>query len=554
MGALPRRFATEWEAGAPLVDTHSFLSIPSMPRRKIIPKFVQQCTVGYCRKSTDTEDKQVRSLADQEKLIKDFYATLSETERKFPLKIVHESRSAYHPGRPVFNEIMTDIDRGMVNAIVVLDPTRLSRNPEDTGRLIQRLAEGKLEQVMTVSGKRYSRSDTGQLFMLTLENTMSWKDSADKGARVKVTMWEKAKEGGTTGPAPIGYRNAGAVKGNRWMELDPDTAPKVQRLFILAATGAYTLDALTVEANALGLRTKASKRNADGLPLQKTTLHHVLRNPSYKGVKLYMGEKYPAKHPPLVEVGLWEKVQMELSARATRGARPKDITLRELFTMAGCVRCGKCLQRSLSPYKVKKGCYIVYECKNPKTKCRNCINQEDLMAQLYEDIALLKFDDGDFELMRRTLREVHERETSGQTECRTALEREYRLVEQQITDVFMNIEEAKRMGIFDTVSMKLAQLRMRKEELQEAIQKLHDTSQGWIDHVVGCFELVKVAQRALQIGTPEQRLAVLKALSSSYVVCDKKLICDWLSPFKEKINGGDTNWLLGLDSNQGPWR
>jgi site-specific DNA recombinase len=541
--------------GKPGAPPGHFVSLPlhTMPKAKNVPSSTPKCIIGYCRKSTDTEDKQIRSLEDQEKFIRDFYASYEKNEGRSVI-IFQESKSAYHPGRPVFNRMIDMIDAGEVSAIIVLDPTRLSRNPEDAGRLIQRLAEGKLEKVMTVSGtKEYSRADTSQLFMLTLENAMSWKDSADKSVRVSITMCKIAQGGGTTGPAPIGYINLGQ-HGKRKMEIDPIKAPMVVRLFQLAATGAYSLDALVGEAASMGLRSRPTQKYPEGLPLYETMIHQVLHNPTYKGMKKYMNQIHKGQHVPLVDSETWEKVQLELMTRSTNAARPKDLSIRELFVMAGCVRCGKCKQRSLSPYKVKKGSYIMYECKNPKAKCRNCINQDKLVEQLYADIALLKCDEGDHELMRKTLKAIHEKETQSQTDQRAALEKEYATVDRQIMDVFMNIEEAKRQGIFDTVSMKLAQLRMRKEELQGAINKLHDSSQAWIDHVLRSFELAKLVQRAIQIGTPDQRLAVLKALSSSYIVCDGKLVCDWLSPFKEKIEGDHTNWLLGLDSNQGPWR
>src|SRR3989338_641355 len=160
-------------------------------------------TIGYLRKSTDEKSKQIRSLDDQKSLVQEAYERLPDTEKKYPLEMVEESQSAFHPGRPIFNSIMKRVDQGVVHAIMVLDPTRLSRNPEDSGRLNQRLADGRLECVLTANNKRYRREDSSQLFMLTLENSISWKDSADKGLRVSQSMDKKASQGGSIGPAPI---------------------------------------------------------------------------------------------------------------------------------------------------------------------------------------------------------------------------------------------------------------------------------------------------------------------------------------------------------------
>ncbi len=525
-----------------------------MARKPKLSQASVRYIIGYCRKSTDTEDKQVRSLEDQERLIQDFYDALPESDKAYELRFMREARSAYIPNnRPEFDEMLAMADRGEIFKIIILDPTRISRNHEDTGRFVQRLADGRIPEVLTVTGKRYGRSDTGQIFMLTLENTMSWKDSADKGVRVSQSMKQKAKEGGSTGWAPIGYLNK--AEGNRrFIAPDPATAPLVRHLFVLAATGAYSLDALQVAAEKTGLKTRPTKRYPNGLSPGATTIHQMLRNPTYKGMKPYKGEILKGEHEGIVERDLWEQVQLSLVSRCTNAARPQDISLRELFVMAGCVRCGVCFKRTMSPYNAK-GKYVIYECKNRTTKCRNCINQNDLLKQLNEEIEQLRFSDNEYELARVTLKQVHERETKNQSERRCVLEGQYHEIEQQITSVFMRLAEAEKYGIQETISMKLAQLKMRKDEIKQAMDRLHDESDEWIDHALRCFELVKLTQRALKLGSPETREALLKSLCSNYAVKDKKLVSDWLSPFKQKLESdGDPNWLPRLDSNQRPSR
>ncbi|HVB20232.1 MAG TPA: recombinase family protein, partial [Candidatus Paceibacterota bacterium] len=56
----------------------------------------------YCRKSTDTEDKQVLSLDSQ----KNELTRLAEREGIKIVDTLTESRSAKEPGRPVFNEML----------------------------------------------------------------------------------------------------------------------------------------------------------------------------------------------------------------------------------------------------------------------------------------------------------------------------------------------------------------------------------------------------------------------------------------------------------------
>ena len=72
----------------------------------------------YTRKSTDTEDRQVRSIADQ-------LAELRELAKKELLEIVDvfvEKQTAKIPGRPIFGEMMTRIERGEADGIISWHP------------------------------------------------------------------------------------------------------------------------------------------------------------------------------------------------------------------------------------------------------------------------------------------------------------------------------------------------------------------------------------------------------------------------------------------------
>ena len=85
----------------------------------------------YARKSTDVEDKQVRSIEDQ-------LAVLRALAKQEGLNIVREfieKQSAKRPGRPVFNEMLVRIERGDAQGIVCWKLDRLARNPMDGGQI-----------------------------------------------------------------------------------------------------------------------------------------------------------------------------------------------------------------------------------------------------------------------------------------------------------------------------------------------------------------------------------------------------------------------------------
>jgi len=94
----------------------------------------------YTRKSTDTEDRQVRSLADQ-------LSELRELARKEQLEVVDtfiEKQTAKVPGRPVFAEMIECIEKGEASGILAWHPDRLARNSVDGGRVIYLVDTGKI--------------------------------------------------------------------------------------------------------------------------------------------------------------------------------------------------------------------------------------------------------------------------------------------------------------------------------------------------------------------------------------------------------------------------
>ena len=97
----------------------------------------------YARKSTDSEDWQVRSIADQ-------IAELKELVKKENLEIVDilvEKQTAKKPGRPVFAEMLKRIEVGEAEGILAWHPDRLARNSVDGGQIICLVGTGVIKEL-----------------------------------------------------------------------------------------------------------------------------------------------------------------------------------------------------------------------------------------------------------------------------------------------------------------------------------------------------------------------------------------------------------------------
>ena len=164
--------------------------------------------------------------------------------------------------------------------------------------------------------------------------------SRESGADIAYKMGQKAKNGGTLGRAPIGYRNVidrSGFREIRTVALDPERADLVKLAFELYATGEYTLADLVEEMYDRGLRTRATVRRPEG-PLHESNLHQILRDRYYLGKVNYQGEEYEGRHPALIDHELFARVQQVIESRSTGGNRRRV----HHHYLKALVYCGAC--------------------------------------------------------------------------------------------------------------------------------------------------------------------------------------------------------------------
>jgi DNA invertase Pin-like site-specific DNA recombinase len=510
-----------------------------MPRPKKSPQARERFWIGYCRKSTETEDKQIHTLQDQANMIQHYYGRLPPEERQDrPLRLLQEAQSAYRPGRPVFGEILKMASRGAVHGIIVVHPNRISRNHADSGAFVQRLVDRQIVCLDTTPGKRYTGADSNDIFMLTLEGAMSWKDSRDKGDRILHAMRDRAGEGRHMGPVPIGYRRVYQPDGKKRLELEPERAPLVRRLFELAAAGTHSTQELVAAAWDMGLRSRKGKK------IYKACIHKLLRNPFFKGDVKFDGIQAKGVHQPIVEEAAWERVQRVLHGRSTNAARARDLTVRELFVFGNLLKCPKC-GRTLYPYRAK-GRYVYYECKNVETRCRVCVSQTALVAQLEPLLSPVFLNQEEIERMRVGLVAYQRSQGTLEISQRRGLNLEYEKIQREIGEVFAQRKQAEAMGIQDAVDLRLEELKRRRSDVQAQLNTVHDRGTDAIDQVVRAFELVQLLREAMFCGSPRARAAALDAVVSNFSVEGKNLTVKLRTPFRQRAEaGGRLQWWTG---------
>ena len=199
---------------------------------------------------------------------------------------------------------------------------------------------------------------------------------------------------------------------------------------------------------------------------------------------------------------------------------------------------------------IAKGTYVIYECKGRGMKCRNCINQNDILEKLYVGIASIEISEDTDEFRSDIINAFRERQGSNET-CRGATEKELTAVTNTIGSLFVQREDAKKLGALEAVDARIQTLATRKGELENILAGMGESYEEIVDQIIRCFELQKLALEAVKYASPVVKQVILKSLASNYFVKSKSLIPEWRSPFLEKSeDGGCKEWLPRLDSNQ----
>lgn len=336
--------------------------------------------VIYARKSTESDDRQVLSIDSQIQELK-----LLALRRGLQVDdILTEARSAKAPGRPVFGHLLRRVSKGEVAAIFCWKMDRLARNHLDTGHILQALADGKLQSVVTP--ERTYTADGNDRFLGNFELGIATKFIDDLRANVKRGNRARFQRGWPNFRPPIGYLEDHATK---TVVKDPGRFPLVRRMWDEMLSGRMRpMQIARVAEKRWGLRTRKTAR-LGGKPLAFQAVFRVFANPYYAGlIRLRSGETYRGAHPSMVTRDEFERVQ-ELLGQPGR-SRPS----KHEFAYSGLLTCGLCGGTLVPEVHTKPSGkrYVYYRCRarvedNP---CPNpCLPEATLEEQLIQDFRRL---------------------------------------------------------------------------------------------------------------------------------------------------------------------
>lgn len=533
----------------------------------------------YCRKSTESDERQIQSLSDQITTLTSFLTTKGLQIVGEPLQ---ESKTAKVPGRPIFNQLIQMIEEGVVNGIVLLNPSRLSRNTVDTGRIIYLMDQGKLHEVVTPY--QTFKNNPNDKFMLNLLCTQAKLENDNKSVNIKESLKLKAERGVFPGKARPGYRNnSEKPQGLRDISPDPIYFPLMRKLFDLALTGIYSVEALTKEAERLGIRNVNN-----GKPLCKSSMHTLLRDPFYTGRFIYCGRMHRGQHPAMITDDEFNLLQDIVEGRAKGKQQKHEFALNGIIKCGGC---GYCITAESHKKNYKNGTsqvFAYYRCtkKSHGFKCpQPYIPESKLEDQITNELMHLELLPEFAELALEALEEVKAKDDMVNKNSYQALQKALESVNKRINNlVSLKISPDNSDGSLlsdQEFADRKRILLLEKETITQQLSQKNPSDSEWSTIAKESFEFGLLARERFIKGNPEDKKIIFKTVGSNPILLDQKLqfqprylflkYKEGIKKTKEEIdrlepkNGAlipdkvknslkSSVWCGRLDLNQGPFQ
>lgn len=282
--------------------------------------------------------------------------------------------------RPAFQKMIADSDTHTFEAVIVWKLDRFARNRYDSAMYRNMLKKNGVKIYSAM--ENISDSPEGIILEGLMESLAEYY-SANLAENVKRGLYDSALERKILGKPTFGYRRGSDGK----YEIDPETAPIVQRIFKEYAAGKPYMS-IVADLNRDGLKT------INGNSYNKNSLWRILQNEKYIGVYRYKDIFDPEGIPPIIEKELFNKVQSEMKARSKTKVRA-DQKSDKSFILAGVLYCGECGQpmKGETATSATGRKYKYYSCVGTKNQTKNGCHKKRVKKEWIENEVLRMIND-----------------------------------------------------------------------------------------------------------------------------------------------------------------
>ena len=312
----------------------------------------------YCRLSVSPDgsvEKVERQEADCRKLAKRLGWTVHKV---YP----DNSRSAWRHDRkrPAWDQMLKDIEAGVLDGILVYHGDRLMRQPWDL-EILLRLAKDRHLPLASPSGTR-DLSNSDHQYILRIEVAAACKASDDTSRRVRRGIEARAEKGhsGAGSNRPFGYGKPTGEEGKTGRPLYDLTKQNRKEAAVLKEAVRRLLAGESQGGVLAWMNTVSTTTN--GNPWKASALRWLLQSPRIAGLIEHDEKLLPAKWKGIISRDEWEDVKALLERNSEQYGYAGRV--RVYLLSSGVADCGSC-DGPLQTKPSGRGDSRMYYCKNP---------------------------------------------------------------------------------------------------------------------------------------------------------------------------------------------
>jgi site-specific DNA recombinase len=456
----------------------------------------------YARVSSKEQEREGFSIPAQLKL-------LGEYASRHYFHVIEkfiDIETAKNPGRQNFEEMVRFFTKNKDCRLVLVEKTdRLYRNFRDAVTLedldleIHLVKEG---QIISKDAKSQAKLIHGMQLVLARNYIENLREEVKKGMR------EKAEQGIYPGRAPFGYRNNRA---DRTIQIHPESALIVTRIFELYASAQYSLSELQKAA-----------RSLTGKTISRAYLHTILTNPFYEGYFVWGGKLYRGTHEVFIAKDLYERVQVVLRGHNKPKYGKQEIAFRGLLRCAHD-NCAITAER-------KKGKYVYYRCTGYRGKCATPrFTESEMAAKLGVVLKDIHIPDPILTKLQESLTRDQNQLLNNASVQRNSLEQRLAVVQRRMDQAYQDKLDEKIPQEF--WERKMLEWTEDERQIQAALTRLEVPSSG---RILGAKRILELANKAYSLyltQNPTQQATLLKMVLLNCSVDGASVCPTYRKPF-----------------------
>lgn len=307
-----------------------------------------RCAI-YTRKSTEHGlELEFNSLNAQREACESYIKSqASQGWKVLPDRYDDPAFSGGNLERPALKQLLTDIEAGKVDVVVVYKIDRLTRSLADFAKLVEAF-DARSISFVAVTQQFNTTTSMGRLTLNVLLSFAQFeRELSSERVRDKIAA-SRAKGKWTGGTIPFGYRTD-----NKKLIIDKAEAGTVRYIFKrYLELGSF--EPLVLDLDQQSIRGRARKIKGKTNVASRFTygpLAYLLNNRIYLGEVSHKGKWHIGEHAPIIDAAIFDAVQARLRsnsvARKNRRSESGALLMSKLFDDSG--------NRMSPSYSVKQG-------------------------------------------------------------------------------------------------------------------------------------------------------------------------------------------------------